>query len=262
MWDVVIAGLSSAAPILADLRSAWKRRRAKNLTPAAAAKEAPLGTEAPAPLPPAWSRWAGARPEPRGAPRNSILQVRGLASASPGFRAGLLDLADEMGIPVDSLAVMMSSESGFRSDALNPLPAAGLIQLTVGANLPGYGSADAIHAVTKMSAEEQLERVVRPYYARMPGARGAHPGHLYMLNFLPARAGQPEETILGRKDAQGFEGEVYRLNSGFDTAKKGTITIGDVYAAAAAIARGAQGRRIAADGRVLEPAAAPAQGAK
>jgi hypothetical protein len=246
--QVGLAGLS----IGRDLTVAWKARRTGKGADQAAVSRAPLGQAPPAPLPPAWQRWAGARPEPRGAPANSILAVPGLASTTPALRAALLDLAEELGIPVDSLAVVISSESRFNPKALNPLPAAGLIQLTVGAHLPGYGTKEAIRAVLQLSPEEQIRQVVRPYYQRMK-AGAATPGHLYMLNFLPHRAGGPEDTVLGRRDATGFDGAVYRENSGFDREKKGTITTADVYTAAAAIARSARGRRIAVDGSVFDP---------
>jgi len=211
----------------------------------------PVGTDTPGPLPPGWERWSGARPEPRGEPENSILAVPGLATATPETRAALLDVCAELGIPVDSLAVVISFESAFDTRALNPLPAAGLIQLTVDANLPGFKTKAAILSVRDMPGEEQCRRVIRPYYARIPSAAGADPGHLYMLNFLPEKAGLPESTVLGRKDAPGFEGAVYRQNSGFDRAKKGTILIADVYAAAESRARQAHGQRLAVDGSVV-----------
>jgi hypothetical protein len=259
--DMIVQGAVGGLAIARDLRRAWQLRRKGSNGDKDATRKAPLGREPPGPVPAGWDRWNGARPEPRGAPANSILAVPGLSSTTPAFRAELLALAEELGIPVDSLAVVISSESRFNPKALNPLPAAGLIQLTVGARLPSYDTKEAIRGVLNLAPVEQVRQVVRPYYQRMSAAKGANPGHLYMLNFLPHRAGQPEDTVLGRKDAAGFEGAVYRENSGFDRAKKGTITIGDVYAAAAAIAHASHGQRIAVDGSVLPPLP-PAQGGR
>ena len=211
-------------------------------------------------LPAAWQRYAGARPEPRGFPRDTILAVRGIERMTEAFRAGLLELCDDLAIPVDSLAAIMSCESGgFNPAALNPLPAAGLIQLTLGARLgPDFDTKDEIRAVAKMSAEEQLERVVRPYYARIKASAGASPGHLYMLNFLPADAAKGDGFRLGiREDhpeapqderERRWRHQVYAKNTGFDRDRNGYFTIGEVYEVAASVCRGARGRRIRVDG--------------
>ncbi|AUX23362.1 uncharacterized protein SOCEGT47_038850 [Sorangium cellulosum] len=200
-------------------------------------------------LPASWQRWHGATPEPRGAPEGSILAVRGLEKMTPEFRAKIIDLCADLGIPVDSMCAIISNESaGFNPRALNPLPAAGLIQLTTGANLPGFRTKDAIRSIINMSAEEQVDRVIRPYYERMPAAKGAHPGHLYMLNFLPSDANKGEAFKLGIRDAEGWRGQVYAKNYGFDRERRGYFTIGDVYAVAATMCRTARWRRIRVDG--------------
>lgn len=258
------AAIETTARILA-------RRAEKRAQATAAAGGIPGGTPAappaggsPAALTPPetrpeWVRWAGARPELRGWPTDTILAVRGIGTTTPDFRRGLLDLAAELGIPVDSLATIISSESGFRPDALNPLPAAGLIQLTVGAHLAGYDTKEKVQAVAKTTAIEQLS-IIRAYYARIrKSAAGANPGKIYMLNFLPDHAGQPADFVLGAKDAPGFSGKVYALNTGLDPTKKGTIQVRDVYAQAAVIAKGAKGKRIAIDGTLTENAQPPAK---
>src|SRR5262249_12099340 len=131
--------------------------------------------------------------------------------------------------------------------------AAGLIQLTVGAHLDGYDTAEKVRAVARLSPEEQLP-IIRAYYEKMgKSAQGAHPGHIYMLNFLPKHAGKGEDFVLGQKGADGFLGKVYELNRGFDRTGKGTITVGDVYNAAAGMARSAHGKRITIDGTIINP---------
>jgi hypothetical protein len=232
--------------------------------------EFPPAPVQPSPVPASWQRWHGARPEPRGAPENTILAVPGLAAMSPKFRSGLLDMCAEMGIPIDSLATVICSESRFNPKALNPLPAAGLIQLTTGANLSDdFDEAHEIREVIAMSAEEQLEKVIRPYYARIKAAKGANPGHLYMLNFLPTDANKGEAFQLGvgefeEVDVDGqmvrrlvgkpktWRGKVYQKNQGFDLGRprRGYFTIGDVYGVAAGICKMAKGKRIAVDGTI------------
>lgn len=194
-----------------------------------------------------WARWHGAQPQHRGNPENSILAVPGLDAQPPIVRATLLDVADELGIPVDSLAVTIGHESGWKADAVNPLQAYGLIQLTAGARLPGFADA-ALMAVACMPAEDQLLRVVKPYYARFGAkTRGADPGLLAMLNFLPTHAGKGEDFVLARKGE-----DVYHANPFDPKGAKGFFTIGDVYAHFAATAAQAGNRRVAVDGRIID----------
>jgi peptidoglycan hydrolase-like protein with peptidoglycan-binding domain len=232
--------------------------------------EFPPAPVQPSPVPAGWQRWNGARPEPRGAPKNTILAVPGLDGVSPAFRSGLLDMCAEMGIPIDALATVICSESRFNPKALNQLPAAGLIQLTVGAGLPGFTNSAAVRTVISMSAEEQLAKVIRPYYARIKAAKDANPGHLYMLNFLPTDANNGESFQLGVGEFEEVEvdgktvrrlvdepktwrGKVYQKNQGFDLGRprRGYFTIGDVYSVAASICKLAKGKRVAVDGTVV-----------
>ena len=76
-----------------------------------------LGTDTPGPVSPEWLRFGGARPEVRGAPSNSVLAVPGLAKQPPAVRAALLDIAEQLHIPVDSLATVIAHESGWNARA-------------------------------------------------------------------------------------------------------------------------------------------------
>lgn len=201
------------------------------------------------PPPAGWARYAGARPELRGAPRNSILAVPGLVRHPPAVRAALLDLAVQLQISVDAFAVLIEAESGWKEDIFNPAgPAFGLIQLTPGAKLL---RGDELDAVRGMSAVEQLHAVVHPYYARF-GVKvtGATPGDLYVANFLGAFLGASDDAVMARK-GDPKTGEIYAVNAAFDAAGKGTITVGDVHERAAQVARRANGQRIAVDGQIL-----------
>lgn len=278
--DVALQLLLGIAPVAQDLVKDYRKRRAAGrggpppVGPGegspTAAPVVPVGVAPVPPLPADWARWFGARPEPRGAPENTILAVSGLYKMPPAFRAGLLTLCAELGIPVDALAAVISSEAGFKPEAMNPLPAAGLIQLTLGAHLPGFDTKDKIRAIATWSPEQQLDQVIGPYYRRF-GAKVAAgtPGKLYMLNFLPAHANEGEAFILGTRDADKtpdaanaapevqsklrFSAAVYRENRGFDRAGKGTITVGDVFASIAKTCALAKGHRLAVDGTVVDP---------
>lgn len=253
------------------------------------------GVQPPAPVvatpaPAGWA-WAPARPEPRGNPPNTILSVPGMPRLSDAARRLLLDLCEELGMPVDSLAAVMASESGLRSWVINgvqadndgralrgadgkylltkanqarvaegkpPFFAVGLIQLTLGAQLPGFTTNDRLLAVAEWPAERQIQEVVRPYYQRMGSAvRGADPGKVYMLNFLPKFANSPPDTVIGdRASADSFTRAVYVQNAGFDTNGDGKVTVGDVHQAVARQVRASGGARVSVPSATA-PAPAP-----
>lgn len=241
----------------------------------------PVDTAVP-PLPAAWTRWNGARPELRGAPENTILALHGLDTTSPEFRAAFLDTAAQLGIPVDSIAVILSHESGFNPKALNPLPAAGIFQLTTGANLPGYTTKEEIVALADKTATEQLVPMAA-FDARFGDKlKGANPGVMLLANFLPFYLGKPEDFVLATRPpelvgmtAGGAEWKTtlaglndpqaptfraftaaekyYVWNPGMDIRRSNTITVGDVYQGAADIAASAKGKRMRVDGSIWSP---------
>jgi hypothetical protein len=245
-----VGGLSapSWAPKVA---SAVRRRFGKGGVDVKSARYR-LGTDVPGPVPQDWLRFGGARPELRGAPANSILAVPGLGKQSPAVRAALLDIAEQLQIPVDSLATVIAHESGWNERATNPLGAYGLIQLTRGANLPGF-QGDAVARVLQLDAVQQLSAVAMPYFARAGAkVRGAHPGALAMENFVPRDFGQPEDYVIAEKD--GKDAKIYEANVGLAGAaggRKDQITVGDVYAHIAKTSVQAQGQRVAVDGAIV-----------
>lgn len=221
-----------------------------------------------------WVRWValGARSEPRGRPLGTILAVPGLERLSSEARAALLELAGELGLPVDSLAVVISHESRGRSSALNPLPAAGLIQITRGAGLPGLETAEQIRAVATWSDVRQVREVVRPFYRALlrehPSLAGATPGELVVANFLPIGIGKPSDFRLGdSRSDDSRRRRYYERNSGLDRPgpdgrKKGYITVGDLEELAAELVRAAGGKRLSVAGDAVSPAGAPRKPAK
>lgn len=241
---------------------------------------APPPSATQAPLPAAWSRWNGARPELRGSPADTILDLHGLETTTPEFRAAFLDVAERLGIPVDSLAVVLSHEAGFNPKAFNPLPAAGIFQLTTQANLPGYTTKADIIALLDKSATEQLVPLEAFYKRAGDKLRGDTPGQILLENFLPVYLGKPEDFVVATvppelgsgwaKIAYTADGKAqlaavqaqrgltaqekyYVWNPGMDLRGVGAITVGDVYQGAANIAAGAKGKRMAIDGSIWSP---------
>lgn len=232
-----------------------------------------------APLPASWERYHGARPEFRGAPLDTILAFHGLSTTTPEFRSKFLDVCARLGIPVDSMAMVCSHESGFNPAAHNPLPAAGIFQLTTGANLEGYTNKAEIESFLTMTAVQQLV-VLEKYYARTGNKyKGANPGQLLLANFLPAYYGKPEDTVIGTippelnvgfipaelaqlkedraaKNQEWTKLEGYYIwNAAMDFNHDGEITVGDVYDGAAQVCAGAKGVRMRIDGSTFTPGA-------
>lgn len=218
-----------------------------------------------------WGQFRGARPELRGAPKNTILFVPGIDKITPEERALLLDVSERVNIPVDSLAAIISKESGFKANATywkeekDPKTgkktgkkeafAVGWIQLTNGAHLAGFATVADLERVRAMSGAEQLVAVAEPYFKRFKAddPKRFSPGHVYMLNFLPDDARKPLEFPVGdnRPEASAWRKKIYEMNSHFDAAKKGWFSIAEVRASIAAITRKARGRRITVDGKII-----------
>jgi hypothetical protein len=176
-------------------------------------------------------------------------------------RRALLDMQTSVGLDpkIGGILAVIDHESGGNPRALNPLPAAGLFQLTVGAHLPGFDSADKIRAVTTWAPAQQLHDVGLPLYQRMfPHGAGSSQSGAALLrwNFLPAVADWPADAVLGVKEgATGPGGEtpdstiggltraaIYKSNSGFDPTGRGFFTWADIDRSADGAARRAAGR--------------------
>lgn len=160
----------------------------------------------------------------------------------------------------------MSIESGLRHDARNGDAAFGYIQLTKGANLDGvlvwpdaisgldvgivyanacggFDSLDGfktlpqLESILSMSDEEQLSKVVEPYYRRLGKLEGLSPGDLYLKNFTPAFSGKPDDFVIYDIDTPNW-----KSNPGLRSSGNGPITAGSVRAVAMRVWSGARGR--------------------
>jgi hypothetical protein len=131
--------------------------------------------------------------------------------------------------PIDLLGVMMN-ESNVRATAHNPNgDASGLIQF-MPQTLTNLGWNQGHEAFRQLSADQQMpyvDQYFTPYIAKglSPAAR------LYQATFLPATLdlGADLGTIIcGQNGPYAF---AYGPNIGFDSERKGFITIGDLQAA-------------------------------
>ncbi len=151
---------------------------------------------------------------------DSLPDVPGLRdreAKEPGFVAALLKLIRETGANGDRLAAIMSEESQFNPQATNPEHAAGLLQwMPSEVHLVGATT----EQILAMTATEQLELVrktiaVDPAYKTDPAMAGAG---------LPTT--HADSDVLWTSDQL-----AYKQNSGYDRAKKGHITAGDIRSA-------------------------------
>ncbi|EYF01890.1 hypothetical protein [Chondromyces apiculatus] len=242
----LLVGVSSVAALAAAALAWWFGGR-RAVAPAVARK---------------WSSFSGSRPEAEGWPKGSILAVPGLERLTAAGRRELLAVARELGVPVDSLATVIAHESGGKTTALNSLPAAGLIQITTGAELPGFETPEKIRAVATWDDVRQIREVVRPFYARLlaryPHLRSATPGELLVANFLPSDSSKPLDHRLADEASESERRRnIYAANRGLDRAGKGYVTVADLHEVAAEVTGKAAGKRLTPRGTVAAPAQPP-----
>lgn len=182
-------------------------------------------------------------------PTYPLLAVPHVESTSAVFRAELVRRGLEAGLNPSLMAAVMSFESQFKPTAVNRYSGAtGLIQWMPN-NFP-------VPNLAELSAEQQLPYAVSWFKGKNLSRLGtsATPTDYYLSVFLPAFAGYPADTVLGRKGsgdvlrlASGKStgislGKMYEQNPAFDTTGKGYYTVGDVGAKIEKLVQGAQGR--------------------
>jgi len=174
--------------------------------------------------------WLG---EPQSTDPSSVAAVPGISKLSPSDLAALKRAADELRVPVDSLAAIMSIESVFDPHIVNAdSGATGLIQFIPSTAIM-LGT--TVQDLRKMTFQQQLPYVVK-FYKRngctgLPGV-----GDLYLCTFCPSLRRAADSEIVARQGepskspchSSASEDTVYRQNSGLDANKDGVITAGDV----------------------------------
>lgn len=216
----------------------------------------------------------------------TVLAVRGLSTLGVAELDALCACADAIGLPADGadwLACVIAFETAGSfspaqrnnwavKDAVakgKPYSGAvGLIQF-MGATAAALGTTSA--ALEAMTFVEQISGPVRRYLATY-AARCRSLEDLYLAVFYPAAIGQADSWVVASQDGDMLSGRatatpkeverskaVYRQNAGFDHAKRGFITRGDICGTIRTVHAAAGGKRRAVDGdtgetRTVEPA--------
>ncbi len=148
---------------------------------------------------------------------DTLPDVPGLSEMAPSFRRAFVDTARSVGVDVDHLAALISHESRFNPQAVNPGGAVGLLQW-----LPStaHKLGTSAQALLQMSATEQLPYVAA-YFAPWHGHLAPRD---VIIAALGSGVGQPDATVIDTSqwsDAQ---------TKGLDTNHDGVVTLGDVRA--------------------------------
>jgi len=186
-------------------------------------------------------------------------------------RLALYNANLELGLDplVGAIAGVIQHESGGDPTAPHEAtgtPRGGLIQLTQGARLPGFSTADDVWAVRDMSIPDQFMQVIVPYYKRMNLPSDISLVMLMRKNFLPGVASKDSSFVLGVKEgATGPNGEtsntpliegqsltlgqIYKANPGF-AGGKDYFTWADADASATSTEAKAGGQYVTLSGKV------------
>lgn len=158
----------------------------------------------------------------------SVIKVTGVDKLSGAQLRSLAKAAKEIGVPVDWLATIISFESAgsFSPSKLNAAGsgAFGLIQFlpSTAANMLGGTKTDAAARGRSMSFDEQLTRMVVPYFKSF-ATKFNSLQDLYLAVFYPRAMNKPDTFVIGSTPSQ-----TYELNAGLDKSRKGYITRADV----------------------------------
>lgn len=149
-----------------------------------------------------------------------MLAIPGLLTkTTPEFRTSLVQMASKLGLDPSFIAAVMSRESGFNPQAVNPFTkATGLIQFMPNTAKILGTTVEALFGMTAIGQLFFVEKYFKPFAAKLKT-----PGDYYMAVFMPAHIGKPRDFVLFRKGEKGYE-----QNAGLDLDKDGVITVGDV----------------------------------
>ncbi len=167
-----------------------------------------------------------------------LLNFNGLEALGTKFHTEYVLMCERVGIPPNSLAAVIASESKFNPAAQNwqtnkktgkkYLAAAGLVQFYF-TTAKSLGT--SVEAISKMSALEQLpfvEKLWANTVKTFPRRKWTL-CETYMTNFVPKYSGKPPEFVIASKDdPDPYRASIYHDNDGFDRAKKGYILVRDV----------------------------------
>lgn len=158
------------------------------------------------------------------------------------FFPALVDLGHQTNTPPEWFLNLFYLESRLDPKAGNSLGYVGLNQIAsaylrkMGVNPADYRTWSASRQLTEV-AGPWLKNQVLGYLKKTPKS----PGVLYALNFYPlsvkTRGDNPDSVIVSKFASSPSEVNAYNKNSGLDYDKNGTITISDLDAKLASLAR-------------------------
>lgn len=173
----------------------------------------------------------------------SVLAVRGIERLSTRQLEALVRAANTLGIDPDWLATVISFETAGTFSPSIPNAAGsgafGLIQFmpaTAKGLLKTATTDEAVRIGSNMSFEEQLEKMVIPYFK---GRTMKNLNDVYLQVFYPAAANKADTYVVGADPSA-----VYRQNKVFDKDGKGYVTRADITRTINAVANAAHGNRI------------------
>ncbi|MBO0930364.1 transglycosylase SLT domain-containing protein [Fibrella aquatilis] len=143
------------------------------------------------------------------------------ALIGPQLLAGIIDLAQWLGINPAWLLIVMYKESGLNPKAVNRYSgASGLIQFMPG-TAKGLGTSVAyIRTLTGLQQLPWVKQYFTPYRGRMHSLWDT-----YFAVFYPAAIGKPTDHVLFSRGST-----AYKWNKGMDMNKNGHVSVGDVKA--------------------------------
>jgi hypothetical protein len=208
---------------------------------------------------------SGAPPGPSGAgepPPDDAEEDEPIAPAYPGLvaapravRVALRDVARAVNLSPASLATVIEGESEWDPSlpkSETGLPRGGLIQLTVGANLPGFTNAAAVWAIRAMDAATQLYKVVLPNYKRFKLTPAMTALDLYKRNFLPSDVNKPHDFHLGDANSPDpWRRAVFKANPGFAHGKS-YFTWEDVATHIRGVEKRAKGKWVTTSAKIVD----------
>lgn len=162
-----------------------------------------------------------------------------LSAWTSAERRALYDAQKKLGLDIGKGALpgVIQHESG--GDPTVPksatgTPRAGLIQITTGANLPGFTKSDAVWAARALSIVEQLDKIVVPLWSRFGNISGWDMKTALRKNFLPSVANEPGGFVLGvRPGGTGPNGE-----TSDQKLPRSSLSYGAIFSANSGFARG------------------------
>lgn len=163
----------------------------------------------------------------------TLIGIPGIEKTTPSFRRKLVEAAERIGIEPDVLATIIGFETITTFSAQSRNAASGCLGLigfcktaaaavAKAAGRPMTGN-QALEWLYAMTAEEQLEEVVRYFKLWIPSPRPLTVEQAYLIVFAPAFAFKPLTAV-----AYASGTPEYNLNRPMDTDQDGRITVGDI----------------------------------